>query len=293
MKKCLSLAVALMLIACVLLVSCSDPNTQEGTETQNETKMPSEELDSVREGTETQDEIKMPSEGLDFILNEDGTCFVNGIGQCHDYDIVIPSTAPNGAKVVGIGEKCFGTYAYGTTGANKTIRSIIIPKGVTYIGNKAFKNCQALETVVLPEGLESIGEEAFMNCYSLSEINMPLSITSIAWNAFHGEFYDIPVIETEYGVDYIDTRLIGCDSKVSIIEIREGTLTIESVAFFADKITIPASVKKIVLLEYFPPTDKDIVFKGTKAQWGKIEFIGGKLPATVHCTDGDIAKADS
>ena len=42
--------------------------------------------------------------------------------------------------------------------------SIIIPNGVTSIGNKAFSDCTSLTSIAMPDSVTSIGNEAFFGC---------------------------------------------------------------------------------------------------------------------------------
>ena len=48
--------------------------------------------------------------------------------------------------------------------------NIVIPEGVTEIGNDAFYDCKLLESVTLPKSLAEIGSEAFLGCESLKEV---------------------------------------------------------------------------------------------------------------------------
>lgn len=48
--------------------------------------------------------------------------------------------------------------------------SIIIPDGVTSIGEDAFCGCSSLESIVIPESVTSIGDRAFWGCSSLESI---------------------------------------------------------------------------------------------------------------------------
>lgn len=63
---------------------------------------------------------------------------------------------------------------------------LIIPDGVTSIGNNIFRNCTGLTSVTIPNGVTSIGERAFSGCSSLTSITIPGSMTSISSNAFDG-----------------------------------------------------------------------------------------------------------
>ena len=78
------------------------------------------------------------SNGLEFDSNGDGTCCLVGIGGCLDTAIVIPATSPEGDLVTEIDSAVF---------AGTNIQSISIPASVTYIGRRAFNNCNALTDV--------------------------------------------------------------------------------------------------------------------------------------------------
>ena len=51
------------------------------------------------------------------------------------------------------------------------LTSVIIPNGVTSVGDYAFYECISLINVTLGNGITSIGEEAFYNCNRLTTIN--------------------------------------------------------------------------------------------------------------------------
>jgi hypothetical protein len=47
------------------------------------------------------------SEGLEFTSNGDGTCYVSGIGEREDEDVLIPPVNPDGERVIGIRQGAF------------------------------------------------------------------------------------------------------------------------------------------------------------------------------------------
>ena len=63
---------------------------------------------------------------------------------------------------------------------------VIIPDGVTAIGQTAFGNCSSLTSVEIPESVTSIWYGAFWGCSSLTSIVIPESVTSIRDEAFYG-----------------------------------------------------------------------------------------------------------
>lgn len=96
------------------------------------------------------------------------------------------------------------------------LKNISIPSTVTKISNRAFYDCQNLQSIsvspenpifrsennccierktnglvlgcsksVIPEGVTAIGENAFSHCENLTEIKIPASVTTIAQGAFN------------------------------------------------------------------------------------------------------------
>ena len=63
------------------------------------------------------------------------------------------------------------------------LKSVVLPDGITEIGNYAFYRCSALESVVLPANLKTIGAQSF-DATKLSIVNIPAGVTTINNKAF-------------------------------------------------------------------------------------------------------------
>ena len=61
---------------------------------------------------------------------------------------------------------------------------LIIPDGVTSIGQSAFYDCTSLTSITIPDSVTSIGSYAFYNCTGLTSVTIPDSVTSIGESAF-------------------------------------------------------------------------------------------------------------
>ena len=87
-------------------------------------------------------------------------------------DVVIPEGVTN------IGNRAFSMC--------RSLTCVTIPKGVTSIGDDAFRLCPRLTSVTISEGVTNIGNNAFCICNSLTSITIPDSVTSIGSGAFQG-----------------------------------------------------------------------------------------------------------
>ena len=67
---------------------------------------------------------------------------------------------------------------------DKNAASVVIPAGVTEIGNGAFTGCTSLASVEIPAGVTKIGNNAFKDCTSLALVEIPAGVTEIAGAAF-------------------------------------------------------------------------------------------------------------
>ncbi len=131
-------------------------------------------------------------------------------GELLEGEVVIPS----GVSVIPM-------YTFGC----HNITSVIIPYGVTEIGDFAFNYSKNLTSVTIPDSVVTIGISAFASCYNLTEVIIPDSVTTIGKKAF-----------------YKCSSLKNITLSKNLTAIDEETF---SSCSSLEKITIPGSVKNI------------------------------------------------
>ena len=85
--------------------------------------------------------------------------------DCKELDTVI---IPEG--VTSIGNTAFG---------NSSVKSIVIPKNVKSIERFAFSHCKNLEFIVIPDGVKRLEDGTFAGCINLVSVTIPNSVNYI------------------------------------------------------------------------------------------------------------------
>ena len=145
---------------------------------------------------------------------------------------------PNG--VTTIGEGLFSGC--------RNLTSITIPDSVTTIGNRAFSYCNKLTSITIPDSVTTIGNRAFSYCDKLTSITIPDSVTSIGDEAFSAcrglTSITIPGSVTSIG----DSAFSNCATLESAV-IQDGVTIIPKGLFSACEklasVTIPESVTNL------------------------------------------------
>lgn len=194
------------------------------------------------------------SEGLSFISNGDGTCALDGIGDCTDTFIIVPTMSPDGDIVV-------------------------------EIADNAFKNCNKIKGIELSETIKTIGTYAFYGS-TIRNIIIPATVKEIGNYAFAGCKY-LEEIEVE-----IDNP--NYSSASGILYNKEGSRLIAYPAGKTDNfVVISRDVTEIANMAFYKCTSiKKVTYHGTSASWRSVEIGAGNdviEEAVVYCA-GDGSK---
>ena len=133
---------------------------------------------------------------------------------------------------------------------------VVIPNGVTSIGEGAFDSCERLTSVTIPESVTFIGKHAFSGCFALTSITIPAGVTEIVDTPF--DYSGLTSIEVDAGnptyrsenncliEKTTGTLVTGCVT--SVIPTDGSVTSIGEFAFAGcdcTSITIPDSVTRI------------------------------------------------
>ncbi len=121
------------------------------------------------------------------------------------------------------------------------IRSVVLERGITGIGESAFFSYRNLQSVSLPDSLKSIGSQAFKGCSSLTSVTIPDSLTSIGGNAFF-RCCALTSIEIPDSVKSIGDFAFDSCSGLTSVTIGNGLTSIGKYAFYCC-----SSLKEIIL----------------------------------------------
>ena len=187
------------------------------------------------------------------------------IGGSEVTDLIIPD------GVTSIGQFAF----YGCSG----LTSVIIPDSVKNIGGWAFSDCSGITSITLSDNVTSIGPEAFFNCSGLTRLNYEGSIE---------KWLQISFDSVNQNPLYYAHHLYIGGSEVTDLIIPDNVTTIGQISFWGcsglTSITIPKAVTKIGDYAFVDCSGLATVnYTGSKAQWQAIS-MGNNNEALTNAT---------
>ena len=177
------------------------------------------------------------SEGLSFKSFGNGTCALDGIGECTDAYIIVPKESPDGDSVIEVSNNAFKNC--------NTIKGIEFPDTLTKIGSYAFYG-SSIKSIIITSKISAIGSYAFCGCKNLTAITVDED--NSAYSSISGALYN------KSGTTLI-TYPAGKGENFCIIS--NDVTEISNMAF------------------YKCSTIKKVTYYGTEAQWALIEIGAG------------------
>ncbi len=184
----------------------------------------------------------------------EGTLEITGYiyGGTEPQDVVIP-TEFDGREVTGIGDDAFK--------ANKVIKSVTIPEGITYIGSHAFYDCDEITAMVIPNSVTAIGVGAFQDCDKLASVTLSTGLKAVE----RFTFYDCTVLGNVVlpeGLERIDDAAFWNCASITEVTIPASVKDLGTAAFYMceklEKVTVLGeALGKMEIDETLPEDDAD------------------------------------
>ncbi|MBO5125436.1 MAG: leucine-rich repeat protein [Spirochaetaceae bacterium] len=173
---------------------------------------------------------------------------------------------------------------------------LVIPAGVTSIGDYAFRGCSGLTSVEIPASVTSIGSSAFSGCSGLTSVEIPASVISIGESAFINLSGLTSVI---FGEDSLlesigGQAFSGC-SGLSSVEIPACVTFIGYSAFMGcsglTSVEIPASVTSIGF-QAFRECSKltSVTFEDTNGWYFSADFTKTEVTLTDSVANAELLR---
>ena len=238
-----------------IIPSTTSTTTTTTGENPNNTPENPDNNEEPNENTEPSKPIEDPSsKGLSFVSNGNGTCSLDGIGDCTDSFIIVPMESPDGDIVVAISDN-------------------------------AFKNCTSIKGIEFSDSIKKIGAYAFYGS-TIREVEIPSTVKEIGNYAFAGCKY-----LTKIEVDASNSKF---SSLSGVLYNKDGSTLITYPAGKSDNfVNISRDVTEIANMAFYKCSSiKKVNYHGTSASWKSVEIGAGNDvidDAIIYCA-GDSGK---
>lgn len=178
-----------------------------------------------------------------------------------------------------------GDYAFANC---NRLKNITIPSTIKKIGERAFGDCENIESAIIGEGVFSLAGDVFFNCMNLEYVSLPKSITKIGEFCFSycplltsvGPIGSESSIEFGWTDSILDNAFCAIDNLTEVY-LPQSIKYIGSMSFSSNykltSIIIPANIKSIGYYAFgWCSSLKDVYFEGKKPAYIDQEAFGNR-----------------
>lgn len=191
---------------------------------------------------------------------------------------------------------------------NSEVRELVIPEGITEIGNYVFEYGQSITSVSIPSSVKKIGDYAFYMCNAINTVNIPLfGLETIGASAFDScsNLKNITFPET---ISYIGSSSFTW-TPIDNVKVRQGI--IEKQAFEGCGCIMTVELGKNVTFVGDSAFNRcaglrNVNYDGSRAQWNMLSIgvnndalknanvnCSGTENATIHTLDSGMIHVGS
>lgn len=108
--------------------------------------------------------------------------YIFGAGNVNATSSYVPQSIKR-LSITGVEGGLWGKF-FGEKSFPQDIEELVLPNGITSIGQGTFEYCTRLTTIIIPDSVIRIGEKAFANFVALEKVTIPENVTTISDLAF-------------------------------------------------------------------------------------------------------------
>lgn len=163
----------------------------------------------------------------------------------YENNVLVRYTKPTPDVIVPEGITEIGEGAFDN---NTFIKTVHLPKSLVYIRDSAFKHCKNLEKINFPDGLLEIGDMAFYSCENLLSLDLPDGLKKIGKDAFQSCLALISVRIPE-SVEFLAESVFSCCRNLSDVRLPSHLKEIPFHTFFGcynlRNVSLPSNLRSI------------------------------------------------
>ena len=178
------------------------------------------------------------------------------------------------------------------------IKKVVVEKGITYVGTRAFYDCSEMTSVSLPTTLETMGADVFMYCTGLTSVTIPDGVTFISGDFFLGctSLKSVTLPDSLRGVG--GCTFMNCTSLISVRlpeDLHDVTWHMFKGCTSLTSVTIPRGIVEVQkdALDGCKAL-KNVTFTGSAADWKGVTIRPGNTALTsaaIKCTGSTVLTA--
>jgi hypothetical protein len=138
-----------------------------------------------------------------------------------NWDKLVSLVLPDG--ITTIGQYCFYNMA--------NLKTVVLPADLVTIGQCAFQNCSPLEMPEWPETLTTINANAFSGTNLSGELKLPSTVTSLGTSAFRQTAGITKADLSNLAITVIPNFILERAASLQVVVLPDGTISIGSNAF--------------------------------------------------------------
>ncbi len=157
------------------------------------------------------------------------------------------------------------------------IKTVVLPTGLTTIGDSAFYECEALTEVTIPNNVTSIGDHSFQYCTNLVSVTVPNGVSTIGVSAF-SECANLASVTLPNSVTTLGGGAFTYCTKLTSVNIPNRVTDIAYNSFSYCNLTsivIPDTVKSIGNYAFDNSGLEMVTFQGDapKIEYRSFEYV--------------------